>query len=106
MDPPLVHLLCTGGGERGREEDTCERTCEGHECMRQTHTIQVLYYINTNSLALTFHHIHVIRTCFASVSASSETCHLNCRLSSSDTPTFNGRSPVDFQMYIMFASNE
>ena len=41
----LVHLLCMGGRERGREEDTCERTCEGHECMRQTHTIQVLYYM-------------------------------------------------------------
>ena len=55
--------------ERGREEDTCEKTCEGHECMGQTHTIQVLYYmpLSANSLALTFgnflnqwHCIHVI----------------------------------------------
>ena len=36
---PLIHLLCTGGWERGREEDTCERTCRGHECMGQTYTI-------------------------------------------------------------------
>jgi len=35
----LLLTCCTGGGERGREEDTCERTCEGHECMGQTYTV-------------------------------------------------------------------
>ena len=30
------------------------RECVEDKCMRQTRTIQVLYYISTNSLTLTF----------------------------------------------------
>ena len=41
---PLVHLLCMGGGKRARDENTCEEMFEEHECMRQTHTTQVLHY--------------------------------------------------------------
>ena len=115
---PLVHLLCTGGGERGREEDTCERTCGGHECMGQTHTIQVPNYIyvmwhfsnaqliRLTLLAFTFGKFLKARKTRLIVSpASSKTRHLNCHYHLQCNGTSNGRS-ADLRMYIIFASNE